>query len=111
MNLSHSVPTQMSLLRQGIELVIEEFRQLRSRTDLRFDRTILDRIEHLRALLAIESPRTEEQAVVAESISIVPMPALAGKPSHREKFRQLEQAALTCRKCPHLVAFRHQVVF
>jgi len=99
----------MSLLTQGIELVIEELRQLRSRADLRFDRTILDRVEQLRGLLALESARTEEQAMVAESV--VTMPALAVKLSNREKFHQLQQATLACRKCPHLVAFRHQVVF
>jgi uracil-DNA glycosylase family 4 len=101
----------MSLLTQGIELVIEELRQLQSRADLRFDRTILDRIERLRALLGPESARTKEQAMVAESISVVTMPAVRTKLSNREKFRQLEQATLACRKCPHLVAFRHQVVF
>jgi len=100
----------MSLLRQGIELVIEELRQLQSRADLRCDRTILDRIGQLRALVALETARTEEQAVAAESIS-VPMPTVTVKLSNREKFRQLQQAALACRKCPHLVAFRHQVVF
>ena len=76
----------MSLLTQGIELVIEELRQLRSRADLRFDRTILDRVEQLRGLLALESARTEEQAMVAESV--VTMPALAVKLSNREKFHQ-----------------------
>jgi uracil-DNA glycosylase len=101
----------MSLLTQGIELVIKELRQLRGRSDLRFDRTILNRIEQLRSLLAIDSARTEEQTVVAESISLVTPPARAVKLSNREKFRQLEQTTLTCRKCPHLVAFRHQVVF
>ncbi|HXO98403.1 MAG TPA: uracil-DNA glycosylase [Chthoniobacterales bacterium] len=99
----------MSLLTQGIELVIEELRQLQRRADLRFDRTVLDRIEQLRGLLAAESAQTEEQAVVAESV--VTMPALAVKLSNREKFHQLQQAPLACRKCPHLVAFRHQVVF
>jgi uracil-DNA glycosylase len=99
----------MSLLTQGIELVIDELRQLRSRADLRFDRTVLDRIEQLRGLLAAESAQTEEQAAVAESV--VTMPALAVKLSNREKFHQLQQATLACRKCPQLVAFRHQVVF
>jgi uracil-DNA glycosylase family 4 len=111
MNLSYSVSTPMSLLTQGIELVIQELRPLRHRTDLRFDRTILDRIEQLRCLLTVESARTEEQAVVAESTSLVTAAAAAVKPSHRGKLRQLEQTALACRKCPHLVAFRHQVVF
>jgi len=101
----------MSLLTQGIELVIQELRPLRHRTDLRFDRTILDRIAQLRSLLTVESARTEEQAVVAESTSLVTAPAAAVKSSQREKLRQLEQTALACRKCPHLVAFRHQVVF
>jgi len=101
----------MSLLTQGIELVIQELQPLRRRTDLRFDRTILERIGQLRSLLAVESARTEEQAVVAESTSLVTTPAPAVKSSHHEKLRQLEQTALACRKCPHLVAFRHQVVF
>src|SRR4029077_11550193 len=111
MNLSYSVSTPMSLLTQGIELVIQELQPLRRRTDLRFDRTILERIGQLRSLLAVESARTEEQAVVAESTSLVTTPAPAAKSSHHEKLRQLEQTALACRKCPHLVTFRHQVVF
>jgi uracil-DNA glycosylase len=111
MNLSYLVSTPMSLLTQGIELVIQELQPLRRRTDLRFDRTILDRIGQLRSLLAVESARTEEQAVVAESTSLVTTPAPAVKSSNDEKLRQLEQTALACRKCPHLVAFRHQVVF
>jgi uracil-DNA glycosylase family 4 len=105
------VSTPMSLLTQGIELVIQELQPLRRRTDLRFDRTILDRIGQLGSLLAVESARTEEQAVVAESTSLVTTPAPAVKSSNDEKLRQLEQTALACRKCPHLVAFRHQVVF
>jgi uracil-DNA glycosylase len=101
----------MSLLIQGIELVIDELRLLRGRTDLRFDRTILDRIERLRSLLAVEFTRTGEQAVVAESISLSAWPASEEKICKREKLLQLEQATAACRKCPHLVAFRHQVVF
>ncbi|HET9377796.1 MAG TPA: uracil-DNA glycosylase [Chthoniobacterales bacterium] len=101
----------MSLLTQGIELVIEELRPLLRRTDLRFDRAILDRIERLRSLLAVEHSRTEEPTVVAEAISLVAAPTSAGKFPKREKFRQLEQTTIACRKCPHLVAFRHQVVF
>jgi DNA polymerase len=101
----------MSLLTQGIELVIDELRPLRGRPDFRFDRTILDRIERLRSLLVIESTRTGEQAVVAESISLGTAPARGEKVSKGEKFRQLERATVACRKCPHLVAFRHQVVF
>src|ERR1700746_1760839 len=111
MNLSYSVSTPMSLLTQGIELVIQEPQPLRRRADLRFDRTILDRIGQLRSLLAIGSARTGEQAVVAEPTSLVTTPSPAVKSSHHEKLRQLEQTALACRKCPHLVAFRHQVVF
>jgi uracil-DNA glycosylase len=101
----------MSLLRQGIELVINELRPLRGRTDLRFDRKILDRIERLRSLLAVEPTQTEEQPVVAEPISLSTAPVSSEKFSKRERFRQLEQATVACRKCPHLVAFRHQVVF
>src|SRR5258708_16175351 len=111
MNLSYSVSTPMSLLTQGIELVIQELRPLQHRTDLRFDRTILERIEQLRSLLTVESSRTEEQAVVTESTSLVTAPAAAVKSSHREKLRQLEQTALACRKCPHLVPFPHHFVF
>jgi uracil-DNA glycosylase family 4 len=101
----------MSLLTQGIELVIEELRLLRGRTDLRFDRTALDRIERLRSLLAVEHARIEEPTAVAESISLVTASASTEKFSKHEKFRQLEQTTLACRKCPHLAAFRHQVVF
>jgi uracil-DNA glycosylase len=101
----------MRLLTQGIELVIEELRPLRGRTHLRFDRTVLDRIERLRSLLAAEPARIKEPTAVAESISLVSASASPEKFSRREKFRELEQTTLACRKCPHLVAFRHQVVF
>jgi uracil-DNA glycosylase len=101
----------MSLLTRGIVLVIEGLRPLRCRTDLRFDRAILDRIERLGSLLAVKPARTERPTVVAESISLATAPAFTEKFSKREKFRQLEQTAVACRKCPHLAAFRHQVVF
>jgi uracil-DNA glycosylase family 4 len=100
----------MSLLAQGIELVIEELRRLQGRTDLRFDRTILERIERIRSLRAAESAPPEERPLVAESISLASTPPPV-RPSNREKFRRLQQTTLACRKCPHLVAFRHQVVF
>jgi DNA polymerase len=48
---------------------------------------------------------------VAESVSLVSPSAFTGELPKHEKFRQLEQATLACRKCPHLVAVRHQVVF
>jgi uracil-DNA glycosylase len=99
----------MSLLKQGIELVIEKLRPLQGRNDLRFDRTVLDRIAQLQALLAVESAGAKEQPIEADSV--VPNSDPAGRLSKREKFLQLQQVALACRKCPHLVAFRRQVVF
>ena len=111
MNLSRLVSTQMSLLRQGIELVIHEFRQVQGRIDLRFDRAILERIEQLRAALTIESAPPEERLTAAETTAVDVTPAPVVSPAKREKFNQLRQLVLVCRKCPHLVAFRHQVVF
>jgi uracil-DNA glycosylase family 4 len=43
-----------------------------------------------------------------------PISANAGSPkclTDLKKFDELRQTVLVCRKCPHLVAFRHQVVF
>jgi uracil-DNA glycosylase family 4 len=101
----------MSLLTQGIELVIEGLQPLRRRTDLRFDRAILARIERLHSLLAVAPSRTEEPTVVAEAISPIAAPTSAEQLLKREKFRELEQTTIACRRCPHLVASRHQVVF
>ncbi len=109
MNLPQSALIQMSLLAQGVGLVIQELRQLQGRTDLRFDRTILDRIARLRPRLTGVAP-PEERPLVAESISpVILSPSSAS--ANREKFDRLRQTALQCQKCPHLVAFRHQVVF
>jgi uracil-DNA glycosylase len=101
----------MSLLTQGIELIIHELRELQGRTDLRFDRAILERIEQFRAPLNMESAPAEERPMVAETSSVDVAPAPAVSVAKREKFCQLRETALVCRKCPHLVAFRHQVVF
>jgi uracil-DNA glycosylase len=109
MNLPQSVLMQMSLLAQGIGLVIQELRQLQGRTDLRFDRAILDRIARLRPRLSVEVP-LEERPLIAESLSPVAA-APSSASTNREKFERLRQTTLQCRKCPHLVVFRHQVVF
>jgi uracil-DNA glycosylase family 4 len=109
MNLSRLVSIQMSLLAQGIGLVIQELQQLQGRADLRCDRTILDRIEQFRARLAVESTPVQERLLAAEPIPLAATPGLAS--SKHEKFEKLRQTALACRKCPHLVAFRRQVVF
>jgi uracil-DNA glycosylase family 4 len=104
MNLPQSVLMQMSLLAQGIGLVIQELRQLQGRTDLRFDRAILDRIARLRPRLSVEVP-LEERPLIAESLSPVAA-APSSASTNREKFERLRQTTLQCRKCPHLVVFR-----
>jgi uracil-DNA glycosylase len=96
----------MSLLARGIELVIQELRQ--HRPDRRFELTILDRIERLRPL-----PKTDP-VVARKPVAAQPSPANSAAPSRSadlKKFEELRKAVLVCRKCPHLVDFRNQVVF
>jgi uracil-DNA glycosylase len=53
----------------------------------------------------------EMRMSVPEETTAAPILSQAPVSSCREKLRRLQQSAIACRKCPHLVAFRHQVVF
>jgi uracil-DNA glycosylase len=56
---------------------------------------------------AIQATRISVSELTAAASALPQSPVSSG----REKLRQLQQAALACCKCPHLVAFRRQVVF
>ena len=88
--------------------------------DLRADRRVLERIEQLgktvRESGAIESPPVPEPPI-GEPFIIEVAGKTAVEPPKQEKraptesFEELRTQVLACTKCPHLVAFRHSVVF
>lgn len=113
----------MNLFETGLNLLIEHLKSQPDRRRLRLDRSVLERIERLRATevpAAIEtSPprRGEERKSVAGSSATAerrpPEAPTVARTSleRRTKFEELRGVALQCTKCPHLVAFRHSVVF
>ena len=111
-----------ALYRQGLNLVVEMLRSLENYPDFRADTSTLQKI----ALLAnsVPNPAPAEVIPVAEGIlSTEAVPQLApvrnawqtgrADPGVQkiELFEELRRRVLACTKCPHLVAFRHSVVF
>jgi DNA polymerase len=111
----------------GLELLIDHLKSLSDRRSVRLDQSILDQIERLRqsqAMVGAESSeasggRSDGRRTVVddeEPARAEPPPpeALSVQTSSLErqtKFEELRAAVLQCTKCPHLVAFRHSVVF
>jgi uracil-DNA glycosylase family 4 len=111
-----------ALYRQGLNLVVEMLRSLENYPDFRADTSTLEKI----ALLAnsVPNPAPAEVIPVAEGIlstEAVPQLARVGNAWQTgradpgvqkiELFEELRRRVLACTKCPHLVAFRHSVVF
>jgi uracil-DNA glycosylase len=109
------------LFEQGLNLVVEILHGLVEGRDLRADRHVLEKIAQLGKSLrepdATEDPSLAEAPQIAE-----PLIAKAGGetadelPNEDERarthsFDELRTQVLACTKCPHLVAFRHSVVF
>jgi uracil-DNA glycosylase len=106
---------------RGLQLVIEMLRGLEKRPDLRADSRVLQRIAQLGK--SVSKPGAAYDLSVREVFQ-AGGPKIAeaadrttGEPSKREKgcephaFEDLRTRVLACTKCPHLVAFRHAVVF
>jgi DNA polymerase len=113
----------MSLFESGLEYLIRQLQANQRLREERYPRTILDRI---RAIATSEPEEPEEAGVEAEEAALTDgaadpwtfVPALAEAPSGdapyegpAETLDSLRERVIRCQKCPHLVAFRHQVVF
>ena len=117
-------------LQQGLRLVVEMLRGLEEGPDLHVDRRVLQRIEELgksvRDSDVAREPSIPEAPPIDESVNteVAGRARLrpsrgqtADEPPKQEKRAQTEALAelrtqvLACTKCPHLVAFRHSVVF
>jgi uracil-DNA glycosylase len=106
---------------QGLQLVIEMLRGLEKRLDLRADSRVLLRIaqlaESVRKPGATEDLSAHEALQVGEPNVVEAVDRANDGPPKREKgaeaqaFEDLRMRVLACTKCPHLVAFRHTVVF
>jgi uracil-DNA glycosylase len=107
--------------RQGLNLLVEMLRGLEDHSDFRADISILQRIDLLplpgkdpspiEEARALEAPRIDksvpdEAPVKTAEEDRAQEPAVA-----TESFEELRARVLVCTQCPHLVAFRHSVVF
>jgi uracil-DNA glycosylase family 4 len=109
------------LFEQGLRLVVETLRGLEEGPDLHVDRRVLQRIEELgksvRDSDVAREPSIPEASPIDESINTEAAGQTADEPPKQEKRAQtaalaeLRTQVLACTKCPHLVAFRHSVVF
>jgi uracil-DNA glycosylase len=107
--------------RQGLNLLVEMLRGLEDLSDFRADISILQRINLLP--LPGKDPSPIEQAGALEAHRIdksIPneAPVKIGEEAREqepavatESFEELRARVLVCTQCPHLVAFRHSVVF
>lgn len=124
----------MSLFATGLEYLIQHLRDHRSPGDRRFPRDTLERIVSLTATAVpmVEEPAPARAGAVpapADTAALsaasqpagalveapdpwaVPAETVSAKPSEPATLESLRARAVECRKCPHLAAFRHQVVF
>jgi uracil-DNA glycosylase len=106
-----------TLYNQGLGLVVEMFRSLENPSDFHADTSTLLRIALLAEAARNDRPQ-EEPAIVSQQIkesvvqrayqtAVQPLKADDAAAS----FEELRAKVLVCTKCPHLVAFRHSVVF
>jgi uracil-DNA glycosylase len=105
---------------QGLNLVVEMLRGLEKGPDLHADTRVLQRIAQLGKSVregAAEDSSIPEAPQIGEPIISEAAGENAGEPPKQEKraqahaFEELRTQVLACTKCPHLVAFRHSVVF
>jgi len=110
-----------AVFQQGLNLVIEMLRGLESHPDFRADASTLQRIVLLsntaRDTAVTDESRVSEAPQTGVTVSQhtllrVPGQMPAPEPgAARQSFEELRAKVLVCTKCPHLVAFRHSVVF
>ena len=110
-----------ALFKQGLNLVVEMLRGLENDPDFRADNSALERIALLgrsvRDTGAAEEARAADTLRVNEPVLQVAPFRISGQSTAREpgdatqRFEELRTKVLACIKCPHLVAFRHSVVF
>jgi uracil-DNA glycosylase family 4 len=106
---------------QGLKLVIEMLRGIEEGRDLHPDTRVLQRIVQLgKSLreseveedLPVPEASTVGETDIPEAVAeIVWEPPKQEKRDQSEALGELRAQVLTCTKCPHLVAFRHSVVF
>jgi uracil-DNA glycosylase len=110
-----------ALFEQGLKLVVEMLRGLEEGRDLHADTRVLQRIAQLEASLrkldVDEGPPIPEPSTMAELIIPEAADETADESPKEEKrdlleaLDKLRTQVLACTRCPHLVAFRHSVVF
>lgn len=106
---------------QGLNVLVEMLRGLRDHSDFRADVAVLQRI----ALLPIpgrepspiekssasEVPQIEKSVPEEAPLKIPEQARTQELAAATETYEELRARVLVCTKCPHLVAFRHSVVF
>jgi DNA polymerase len=86
-------------------LVIEALQKLQGRDDVRATANLIERIAELRGSGNIE------QATPRDANSVFQDCPAAHSKTNVEALAELRSVASVCKKCPHLAAFRHTVVF
>ena len=105
------------LFEHGLNLVLEMLRGLEEGRELRADTGMIQRIAQLGK--SLRESESAEDSHLAEALPIAGpvIPEAAGERSEQEPrakaeaLQDLRTQVLACTKCPHLVAFRHSVVF
>jgi uracil-DNA glycosylase len=105
------------LFEQGLNLVLEMLRGLEEGRELRADTRMIQRIAQLGKSLRESESAEDSHLPEALPIAGPAIPEAAGERSEEEPrakaeaLQDLRTHVLACTKCPHLVAFRHSVVF
>ena len=107
---------QTQLFEQGLKLVVEALRSIEQQGDLRADVQLLRRIEQLRKPAPpqafFSNPGQEITSVISEAIEEVNCETHQRRSRFNpEKWENLRLTVEACKKCPHLAASRHSVVF
>lgn len=110
----------MSLFESGLEYLIRQLQMNQRLHQQRYPRAILDRIKAIATGEPKEAETTDEAALTGSTTdpwTLIPadgeLPSgdAASSEQPAETLEALRERVMRCQKCPHLVAFRHQVVF
>jgi uracil-DNA glycosylase family 4 len=109
------------LFEQGLNLVLETLRGLEEGRNLRADTRVIQRIAQLGKSLRESKSAADSHLPEALQIGGPAIPEEAGETAREQSeqetraeaaaLQDLRTHVLACTKCPHLVAFRHSVVF